>query len=156
VQDEAHPHGDRINMGAYGGTVEASKSPGFSVPGQVSNLSIKGGHRRIILKWDDPNDGGYEILSYKIYRGPTAGSLSDYTQVPGNELDYADFGVENGTEYYYAVAATNELGEGEQSTPVNIIAIWSESDVNGDGAIDLVDYAVMCTEWLWEAPWHKP
>jgi parallel beta helix pectate lyase-like protein/fibronectin type III domain protein len=157
--DETQPHGNRINMGAYGGTVEASKTPGAQItnPGIPRNLSIKGGHKQLTISWDDPNDtGGLDISAFKVYRGPDEYTLAFYTQVASNEFGYADTNIQNGSTYFYAVSAVNDFGEGELTLPVSDLANWNDMDFNGDGAIDIVDYAFFSKEWLWEATWHKP
>jgi len=156
VGDEPHPNGGRINMGAYGGTTQASKTPiTVTVPGIVENLTVQGGHEKLTLDWDEPfDDGGLAISAYKIYRGPSAGALTYYTQVSGAELTCIDSGVDNGVEYYYAVSAVNGVGEGEQSSPVNATASWNDYDLNGDGIIDIFDFAMFSNEWAWEAAWH--
>jgi len=68
--DEPLPNGARINMGAYGGTSQASKSLGL-YPSAVENLAIMGGYEQINLNWEVPSDiGSTNIVNYKIYRGP--------------------------------------------------------------------------------------
>ncbi|MBN1844952.1 MAG: fibronectin type III domain-containing protein, partial [Sedimentisphaerales bacterium] len=160
VGDEPEPHGDRINMGAYGGTAYASKTPDgtgheITFPNAVSNLTLSGGPQQLIVKWDDPNyDGGLPIEGYVIYRGPSVAELSLREQVAGNVHEYVDTEVLNGQTYFYAVSAVNGFGEGELCPAVQAKAQWHALDINGDGVIDMVDFTLFCKEWLWEAWWH--
>jgi hypothetical protein len=68
---ERFPNGGRINMGAYGGTREASLSPGqlSYLPGQASNPSPADGAvevgRNVILSWT----AGLGAVSHDVYFG---------------------------------------------------------------------------------------
>jgi phosphotriesterase-related protein len=66
VGDEPDPNGSRINMGAYGGTAEASKSPGYSWffettqgPVQAKGLGIVLPHEHIFTDLRGPTTPGY-------------------------------------------------------------------------------------------------
>ena len=74
--------------------------------------------------------------------------------MPADQLTYTDTDVQNGLAYYYSVTAVNGFGEGSQASPVSAMAKWSEWDRNGDGIIDLVDFAAFSSEWMWQAWWH--
>jgi len=157
IDDEQEPHGYRINMGAYGGTEQASKTPGLPItfPEPVENFSVTGAHKQIRLYWEPPlDDGGTDILMYKIYRGLTADNLDLYAQVEETELSFSDTDVQNGIVYYYAVSALNGLGEGDQSGALSVTAEWNNLDLNGDGIIDFSDFAIFSNEWLWQASWY--
>jgi len=158
VGDETIPNGDRINMGAYGGTIHASKTPGtgLTLPGTVDKLTIQGGHKQISLSWDDPNyTGGLPITAYNIYRGPSAGELTFYDEVGGGELSFIDTNVQNRTEYFYTISTVNDVGEGAQASPISYTAQWNKFDFNGDGVINLIDWAMFIQEWLWQAAWRS-
>ncbi|MCH7529950.1 hypothetical protein IIB50_02420 [Patescibacteria group bacterium] len=79
--------------------------------------------------------------------------LQDLINELGRRLD---FNVENGTTYHYSITPENVVGEGPQLTPVIAEAIWNDSDQNGDGLVDVLDFVLLSNEWLWEAPWHTP
>ena len=148
-------------MGRYGGTAEASKTDDgvgveITFPGEVENLTLQGGHTELIVIWDEPNDdGGLAIEAYKVYRGPAAELLNYHDEVSAGELSYTDTDVENGLTYYYSVAAVNGFGEGSQATPVSAMAEWSHWDHNGDGRLDLVDFAAFSSKWMWQAWWYE-
>ena len=102
-------------------TVPATTSGGggggstATVPGAPTNLSATPGDGQVSLTWTAPSDdGGSAITNYEIYRGTTSGSESLLTTI-GNQLDYTDAAVSNGTTYYYKVAAVNVVGPGPLS-----------------------------------------
>jgi len=68
--DEPMPNGGRINMGAYGGTVQASLSPAEqNLPGQASNPNPSNGavdvETDVILSWTP----GANAVSHDVYFG---------------------------------------------------------------------------------------
>ena len=90
--DELMPNGDRINMGAYGGTLQASFSPyqQTSLPGQASGPSPADGAvdvvREVILSWTQ----GINAVSHDVYFG---------TDNPGHPLALAFMGNQTTTEF---------------------------------------------------------
>jgi len=159
VSNEPQPNGNRINMGTYGGTTQASKTSGTSItsPGAVENLAVQGGHKKLTLSWDEPSDnGGLVIELYKIYRGPAADQLTYLDEVPVGQLTYIDINITNGQTYYYSVTAVNGFGEGPQAIPVSAVAQWNEMDFNEDGIVNLFDFVIFSNEWLWQASWSAP
>ncbi|MCP4713126.1 MAG: hypothetical protein GY869_31230 [Planctomycetes bacterium] len=153
ILDEPAPHGDRINMGAFSQTEQASKTPGFAPP-TVQNLTIQGGHHKITLNWEEPTPPT-AISAYKIYRGPGIDQLDYYGESIAANLSFTDTDILNNTDYFYAVSAVSDFGEGPLSLPVNYYSNWNNSDINNDGTVDLIDFALFCTEWLWRADWYQ-
>lgn len=150
IEDEPLPHGGRINMGAYGGTAQASLSPG-QAPDIVSGLTVTGGHRQLHLEWDDPNDAS--IINYRIYRGPDSESLELHEEIAAGEYVFTDLDVVNNESYTYAIASVNPFGEGTLSTPVTENANWNDYDLDGDGYVNLIDLSLIVNNWLWSASW---
>lgn len=75
----------------------------------------------INLAWSAPSsDGGSAITAYKVYRGTSSGNLSLY-QTLGVVTSYDDTSVTPGTRYYYAIVATNAIGDSSQSSEVNAL-----------------------------------
>ncbi len=85
----------------------------------------------IVLYWDTPlSDGGLSILNYSVYRandinGPFSWIANTTT------LTFTDYNVPIGGTLYYAVTASNELGESQFSNiawvNVSIIALPPQS-----------------------------
>ena len=81
-------------------------------------LSASAGDLRINLAWQAPSStGGTPVLSYRIYRGISSGSLSFLEEV-GTGLSYVDTNVTFGVTYYYEVSAVTAAGEGVGSNEV--------------------------------------
>ena len=74
---------------------------------------------RVLLSWSLPSsDGGQPVTSISVYRGTTPGGedlTSKLVRLSKTATAYTDIDVDNGTTYYYVVAATNSLGLGTLS-----------------------------------------
>lgn len=81
-----------------------------SVPAQVAQPSVNGTTSTRAISWTAPANGGSPILSYTIRRnGVTAGTVA------GNILSFTIENIPDGT-HSVTVSATNQRGEGQQST----------------------------------------
>jgi len=59
-------------MGAYGNTIQASRSAA-TFPGSPKNLVAVAGDSQIALVWQAPTySGGSPLTGYKVYRGTSA------------------------------------------------------------------------------------
>ncbi|MHA2275864.1 MAG: fibronectin type III domain-containing protein, partial [Candidatus Kariarchaeaceae archaeon] len=86
-----------------------------TIPGQPTGLTVTKNDTFVDLSWTAPIDnGGATLTGYKIYRN---GSL--LTTVGPSPTTYNDTGLINGKNYVYTVSATNDNGEGAQSTSAN-------------------------------------
>ncbi len=86
----------------------------LGAPSPPSNLNADSGDGYVYLTWDAPSDdGGSEILGYKVYRNG-----APIATVPATQLWYNDTDVTNGIPYTYYVTAVNAVGE---STPSNAV-----------------------------------
>jgi len=70
-----------------------------------------------ILSWQEPDDHGSAITSYRIYRN---GSL--LATVGGDARGYTDTTVQSGQSYSYQLSAVNSSGEGAKSPAVTPVA----------------------------------
>jgi PKD repeat protein len=93
--------------------VLAQFDPVEPVAPQAACLS---GHRDDLasyLKWITPDNGGSDIVAYKIYRGTTANNLVLIGQQVGDKNTYNDRTANPGVpNYTYKIRAVNALGEG--------------------------------------------
>ena len=91
------------------------QSTSGSAPTAPQNLQASAGNGYVRLTWSAPTTAGSSaITNYTVYRGTSSGSLASY-KVLGNVTTYNDTAVTNGNTYYYAVTATNGVGESIQS-----------------------------------------
>jgi hypothetical protein len=98
----------------YATPTNVASATTWNVPNQVSGVSGQTGIP-IILTWTQPTSDD-TITNYKIYRD---GSL--LTTV-GNVLTYSDNSVVGSTIYNYQISAVSPVGEGQQSSGVNVLA----------------------------------
>jgi fibronectin type 3 domain-containing protein len=68
---------------------------------------------QLSLAWSPPsNDGGPDLLQYRIFRGTTPTSLTHLTNVSASTTSFVDSSLGNAVTFYYAVAAENSVGVG--------------------------------------------
>ena len=74
------------------------------------------------LRWKAPDNGGAEITSYKIFRGPTPGTVNQLVgQASGAKTAFTDRSVSvSVSTYYYKVVAQNSQGEGAASNVIDL------------------------------------
>ena len=96
-------------------------TPSPTVPGMITDLAANPATGEIDLTWSAPADGGSQILSYTVCRGPAAGAENDCS-ISVTSPGYAD--VEpSGTHYWYTVTAVNAVGPGPTSNEVDATAL---------------------------------
>ena len=109
---ERFPNDGRINMGAYGGTPEASLSPRqiLFLPGQASNPTPADGAVDVdvetVLKWA----AGLSAVSHNVYFGPSVNDMmlvSLHQTRTEFELEILDYGF----TYYWRIDEVNREGE---------------------------------------------
>jgi PKD repeat protein len=98
----------------------AAKPSGKSAskPSVPTGVSASPGDSSATVTWMAPtNDGGDAIVSYTVtpYVGSEARTATEVSGATTAKVD----DLSNGTTYTFTVAATNSLGEGQQSQPSN-------------------------------------
>ena len=89
-------------------------------PSAPQSLVATAGNASVLLTWNAPSStGSAPVTNYTIYRGTTSGSLTAIKSIFVNTTSYNDTTVTNGITYYYAVTATNSVGESVKSTEVS-------------------------------------
>ncbi|MCK4717994.1 MAG: fibronectin type III domain-containing protein, partial [Thermoplasmata archaeon] len=132
----------------------------FTAPDNTTALAAVAGDGNITLTWTAPaENGGAPITSYRVYRGEAEDSLTILMTVEDTEL--LDATAVNGVKYFYAVAAVNVIGEGEQGgvinatpatvpdAPVSLAAAAGDTNVTltwdapaDNGGADITEYVV--------------
>ncbi|HUT46800.1 MAG TPA: hypothetical protein VMX36_10980 [Sedimentisphaerales bacterium] len=112
--DEPMPNGNRINMGAYGGSLQASMSPyqETSLPGQASNPNPADGavdvEPWVILSWTP----GANAVSHDVYLG-----TGDFLLPMGNQTTtkfdpgHLDYWLDRDTTYFWRIDEINSNGK---------------------------------------------
>jgi titin len=84
----------------------------YGVPGSPTAFEGNASDRQVVLSWASPAfNGGRPVLAYNVYSGLAADNLSMVASLY-NTTTFTESGLENGTEYFYAVTAVNARGEG--------------------------------------------
>ena len=86
------------------------------------------GEYGVSVSWSTPDNGGYEITGYKVYRGPQGGPATLIATVGGDVHTYADSAAGSN---YYQVSAVNANGEGARSTPATPVVTESPCKLPG-------------------------
>jgi len=121
---ERFPNGGRINMGAYGGTPEASLSPRQLplLPGQASNPNPADGAVDVDVDANLTWTAGLDAVSHNVYFGPSINDMvlvSFHQTITEFELERLDYEF----TYYWRIDEVN--GEGEIITG----AVWTFTTV---------------------------
>ncbi len=108
------------DMGESEKSTEAKAKPG-TPPSPPEGLKAELRSDGINLTWEPPkDDGGSDIVEYRIYRGKEEGGESYLVSVDASMNSYKDTEIERGTTYYYYIKAVNDLGESEPSNEVRV------------------------------------
>ncbi|GGD82166.1 S-layer homology domain-containing protein [Paenibacillus nasutitermitis] len=88
-------------------------------PAAPTGLTVSSGNQKATLSWDNGGSG----LDYKIYQGSESG-VYDPTPVAtvSGSSSYTATGLTNGSTYYYAVTASNDIGESGYSNEASVKA----------------------------------
>ena len=114
------------NIAGEGAMSEVLSTIVLDVPSAPTLLDLDPGDGQVMLTWQAPADfGGSGIINFTVYRGPSADSLTQLVEL-GNATSYLDEGVINGNEYFYAVSASNAIGEGPMCGAIGCTPTWSE------------------------------
>jgi hypothetical protein len=90
----------------------------YSLPDAPGGLAASPSAKKVELRWTQAGGGGLPLKENVVYRGPTqAGMVRIASVAPATS--YVDAGLADDTEYYYAISAVNELGEGPKSIAAN-------------------------------------
>jgi fibronectin type 3 domain-containing protein len=122
-----------VNEGARSN--EQSATPTATAPGAPTSLSATAGNGSVSLAWTAPSNNGGASVTYKVYRGTSAGGESSTPVATGvASTSYNDTAVTNGITYYYYVTASNSSGD---STPSNEVSATPTAPPAGDFSISI-------------------
>lgn len=94
---------------------EASATPqGLAKPSTPALISATPGSGQVALAWSASSGA----ISYNVKRATVSGGPYTTIATPSS-TSYTDFGVTNGTTYYYVVSAVNSAGESANSSQLS-------------------------------------
>jgi fibronectin type 3 domain-containing protein len=105
-----------VGSGAMSETAQATPQQIRSAPGKIGALAVEIEGVEVNLEWTPPEeDGGSPVTGYVVLRGVSGDSLEIVANL-GPVTTWTDTAVERGKTYFYTVAATNGVGQGEALT----------------------------------------
>ena len=140
-----------INTYGSGSPSNVANAVASDVPSQVTGLTATAlTNFEIKLDWTAPNANGYPITSYKIERSTDAGATWNVlvANTASTAVTYTDINLTSGTDYYYRVSATNNVGTGSASVSANVIA----GSVPGTPSLTLTPQAGGQIDLTWTTP----
>lgn len=90
----------------------ATQDSETTVPAQVTGLNITTTTSQISMTWNQPDDGGSDIVSYTV---EITANYSDTSLTTTTTTSYTHTGADASTFYEYRVRATNDVGDGPWS-----------------------------------------
>jgi hypothetical protein len=108
-----------------------------------TGLTATGGASQVVLDWTAVSGA----TSYTVYWGSATGVSSSSTAITSVSTDsYTHTGLDNGTTYYYKVAAVDSAGTGTLSSEVNATtAVTFTSTTTASGSITVGSVAMSGT-----------
>ncbi len=119
-----------LYFGTQKGYIYALGEGEINKPSAPRNLEPELSDKKVNLTWDPPVENTDNVTEYKIYRGRSAGNMSELTTT--NKTLYVDSDVSCNQTYYYKVSAFNSVGEGEKSEQVSVTVPVEEKDSNDE------------------------
>ncbi len=129
---------------------EVSGRPNVVVASAPQNLVATAGDAAVVLTWEAPtSDGGSAIINYTVYRSTTPNPGVPIAEGPF--FTYTDSSRTNNVTYYYAVTATNAVGQGPKSDVVTAIPRAAPQPPAAPGALVASVFNSTIT-LLWQSP----
>jgi hypothetical protein len=117
---EGFTHDDHFGYGTLMYTLRPSGYPPAPIPAAPTDVSATAGVGRVFLKWSPPATANGFVVRRATKAGGPYTELSRYR---GVIPEYYDRAVENGTTYWYVVAAENQSGTSGDSAEVSAIPV---------------------------------
>ena len=76
-----------------------------------------------LLEWKAPDNGGSDIINYKIFRSNTSGNEVEIGQTGNASTTYRDIDPPADQHLFYRVEAINGIGTGPLSNEIDLVAI---------------------------------
>ena len=142
---------NNTGTGTYSAEVNAEPvAPSATAPEQIMDLSATAGNAQVTLSWTLPEDGGDPITHYVIKQAATSVALGSATPTEVAVADvtissvtasYDVVSLDNGTTYYFQVAAKNNTGTGTYSAEVNAEPVAPSATANAVPVFDAGSYS---------------
>lgn len=104
------------------------------------------GAGEISLTWRPGDDGGLAITAFNVYRGTSAGNLQLLARL-GPGTSFTETGLPEGALRYYAVSASNPVGEGGRGPTVAQVAPTRPGAPQGTSAAGGPGFGQVTVQW---------
>ncbi len=124
----------------------------LTVPSPPQMIMAKAYWDHINISWSSPvNDGGTEIIAYRLYHIENWGDPQIIARLPGSSNIYEHKGLYTPSTHHYFVTAINYMGESERSIQISC----SIETLPRAPSKLFVEPGVMTIRISWEAPVNK-
>ncbi len=113
---------NNIGTGPVSDIVTTTPNAEPAAPGIPTGLTATAGNTQVLLSWTAPDSNRSPITDYTIqYKLNTATSWTTFNDGTVNQTSTIVTGLTNGVPYQFRVSATNSIGTGLFSTPIDFI-----------------------------------
>ena len=120
--------------------------PGVGPPGAPVDVVVQGRDGRLVVSWEEPDDGGSAITGYLVELD-LGGTRQDQGEAPPGDRSWEFTGLVNGETYEVSVAAMNEVDTGDYARQIGIPR--AEPGLPGDVTLQEGDGRLLVS---WEEP----
>lgn len=125
----------------------------LSEPSAPVLASATAGETYVVLAWTAPiENGNSTIIGYKVYYGNATPDVQFGEMLSNTTLSVTVTGLEEGTRYFFAVTAVNEVGDSESSNVLNATTEMSSGTDGGSTlliVVALVIVAALAAVAIW-------
>lgn len=146
---EAYVHDDHFGFGTLMYTLKPSAYPPAPIPSIPSELTAAAGVGRVGLHWSLPQSANCFVVRRSTTPG---GPYTELARLRGVIPEFEDTSVQNGTTYYYVVAAENQAGISADSKEISAKPLatqpglpdgWLQHDIGEVATAGTADYAAI-------------
>lgn len=125
----------------FGTSPNSNEASAMAVPAVPAGVSASAGNGTVMLSWSAATGAA----SYNIYQGTSAGGEGATAATSTNNTTVTINGLNNGTTYYFKVAAVDAGGVSALSSEVSAtpVAPASNSGGGGGGALGILELALL-------------
>jgi fibronectin type 3 domain-containing protein len=122
---------------AGGASAQSAEASGTVLPTAPTGLHAAGGNGSVSLTWT----AGSGAMSYNVYEGSSSGAIGSQPVLAGITGTSASVsGLDNGTTYYFSVAAVNAGGDSPLSAQANATPAAPK---HGGGSLDGIGLGIL-------------
>jgi len=126
-------------VSGFGISPNSSEASAMAVPAVPAGVSATAGNGTVMLSWSAATGAA----SYNVYEGTSAGGEGAAAATSTNGTTVTINGLNNGTTYYFKVAAVDAGGASAPSSEVSATPVAPAGGHGGGGALGTLELAVL-------------